>query len=258
MRVSLNSYNPEFEAHLMSRWRCKTSADGGSKNLTVVALERRDSPFINKFIDVADKDTHLPNIKQIILDSALKTAKTFFESKFEGFNKVKVLMGICDSKPCGLLVANIPKLSENGEVCCTSRHNSSKNEGELDWLVTWGTKDIGGIRGVGKALVGEFFKTLKGDRIRDVYVKSELPENSYAQFFYESLGFEFLGEKREKLERRTSKPYLVDSYCDPNDMIVPMIITRKNIRGTLDFLQKSMPREDLKGKSVDIEKLVSM
>lgn len=256
MRVSLNSYNPEFGAHLMSKWHCEPSVGQGNKNLTVVSLGQRDLPFVDKYIDIVNKDTGLSNIKQVILDSALKTVKTFFESKFDGFDKVKIFMGICDSKPCGLLVANIPKLSENGEVCCTSRHNSSRNEGELDWLVTWGAEE--GIKGVGKALVGEFFKTLKRDKIRDVYVKSELPENSYAQFFYESLGFEYLGEKRAKLERRTSKPYLVDTHCSPDDMIVPMIITRKNLRGTLDFLQKSMRREDLNGEVADVEKLISL
>lgn len=257
MRVSLDSCNQVFGAKIMSKWCC-SSPDGRNKTLTVVSLERKDLPFINKFIGVEQKTNETADIKQIILDCALKTAKNFLESKFEGFEKTKILLGICDLKPCGVLVANVPKLSESGEISYTSRHNSSKNEGELDWLVTWNSDEQNPVKGVGKALMGELFKTLKSDRVGDVYVKSELPENSYAQYFYEALGFEYLSGKRAKLERRTSKPYLVDTFSNPEDMIVPMIITRKNWRSTLDMLQKTMHRVDMKNKSMEIEKLVNL
>ena len=105
-----------------------------------------------------------------------------------------------DGSPCGLLVGNIPKHVYDGErICYSSRHNPAKNETELDWLVTWQPKGKCKIKGIGKALVGEFYRTIKKDKFRDVFVRSEVPENSYASEFYESIGFEQLGKKRLKL-----------------------------------------------------------
>ena len=54
----------------------------------------------------------------------------------------------------------------------SSRHNPSKNETEIDWLVTWNPDDEN-IKGIGKALVGEYFRTIKKDKFRDVFVRSE-------------------------------------------------------------------------------------
>ena len=259
MYVSSTQQNPTFGAKLISQWRCLSSQDGKYKNVSVVALEKRDLSFVNEFIKKLPKMSNVQDsIKREILSSALRTIKSVLESKYVDLKKIKMLLGVYNTKPCGVLVANIPKLTEGECIGYSSRHNCTKNEGELDWLVTWSPEVGNDIKGVGKALVGEFFKGLRKDGIRDVYVKSELPENSYAQYFYESLGFETMGEKRAKLEKRTSKPYLVNTFCDSEDMIIPMIATRKNSTQKATELAEAMCRNEFIKKSLDAKSLISI
>ena len=85
-----------------------------------------------------------------------------------------------------------------------------------------------------------------------------MPENSGAQGFYESLGFETLGEKRARYGTRTSKPCLIQNYCESSDMIIPMMITRKNALSISKILSENMCRIDFVRKSRDINNLVSL
>ena len=117
---------------------------------------------------------------------------------------MKVLVAVHDDKPCGLLIANMLKLNENGKFVYSSRHNAAKNETEIDWLVTWGVNNKENIRGAGKALIAEYFRTAKQDKFKDVFLKSELPENSYAQAFDEKSWFErFYDNNNFRLDKYT-------------------------------------------------------
>ena len=159
-----------------------------------------------------------------------------------------------DGDICGLLVANVPKKLPVSETTVhSSRHNPAKNETELDWLVTWNAKQNEKIKGVGKALVSEYFKTVKTDGFRDVYVRSEIPEHSYALRFYESIGFEKLSNKRIKLANKNTNKYVIDDKSDPEDTIIPMIITRKRQKETIEKLEKELCRQEFVKNSIDLE-----
>ena len=110
----------------------------------------------------------------------------------------------------------------------------------MDWLVTWMPKSNNQLKGIGKSLVGQYFSTLKQDGFRDVFVKSELPEISYAQFFYENLGFEKLGDKRAKLTTKTSSQCIIKDFSNNLDIIIPMIATKNKIRTTINKLKHEM------------------
>ena len=134
----------------------------------------------------------------------------------------------------------------------------AKNETELDWLVTWQGKGKPKIKGVGKALVAEFFSTIKKDKFRDVFVRSEVPENSYAMDFYESLGFEQIGKKRLKLFNKNSAQYSINDYTETDDDTIPMIATRKTIEYMAKELSKTMTRQEFKKASLNAEELIKI
>ena len=195
MKVSSLNQQPIFKAKPLSQWQCK-GAKNNSKNITIIALEKKDLNFIKKMIEKAGNLGHKDILKQDMIDITIRTIHDVLASENKIFNKVKLLLALHDDKPCGMLVANIPKKNIEGEnIIYSSRHNPAKNETELDWLVTWQIKNRGKIKGVGKALVGEYFRTIKKDKFRDIFVRSEVPENSYAVNFYESIGFEQLSNK---------------------------------------------------------------
>ncbi len=159
-----------------------------------------------------------------------------------------------DGDICGLLVANVPKkLPVTENTVHSSRHNPAKNETELDWLVTWAPRYSEKIKGIGKALVCEYFKTVKKDKFRDVFVRSELPEHSYAVNFYESVGFEKISERRAKLANKNSNQYQIQNFADSEDKIIPMIITRGRQQETIERLEKELCRQEFIKNSVDLE-----
>jgi hypothetical protein len=159
--------------------------------------------------------------------------------------------------PCGLLIANMPKHSGD-KIVYSSRHNNAKNEAELDWLVTWAPQENLEIRGIGKSLVGEYLRTIKPDKFRDVYVRSELPEVSVAQEFYESLGFEVISDKRKMWESKTTNLPIVRSCDNVTELMVPMLITRKKITEILEKIGNKMSRHGFIHKEEAIESLVDM
>ncbi len=257
MRVLSNQCNPTFSAKLLAQWRCNSAMDGSFKSVSVAQLEKCDLHFVENFIEKVDSIKIKDKNTKDIFASTIKTAREILKSENPLLERVKILFAIYNNKPCGVLVANIPKYSSDGEgIEYSSRHNSAKNETELDWLVTWNVEGSGKIKGLGKALIGEYFKTLKKDKFRDVFVRSELPENSYAQAFYESVGFEQLGDKRKRFERRTTKNSIVEDYTYSSDMIVPMIIVKKKSSEVARDLAEKMCRREFVKNSVPADELM--
>ena len=168
------------------------------------------------------------------LQSARQEAiETILESIVDTYEKIKMFVAVYDGKPCGFLVGNIPKtLPVTENITYSSRHNAARYETEIDWLVTWNPNRNEKIKGIGKALVGEFFRTLKGDKFRDVVVRSEVPEFSYAASFYESLGFERLGKKRTPLSNKNTNPCVINDFSDAEEQVIPMVITKSKINKT--------------------------
>jgi hypothetical protein len=258
MRVSLNQQNLSFRAVPLAQWRCKT-LNNKTKNITIVAFEKKDLKFVGKFIEKSDIICSRDSLKQKLVSDTIRTIRDSLNITSKSFEKVKMFMAIHEGTPCGLLVGNIPKKNiDTEQIKYSSRHNPAKNETELDWLVTWRPRGKSKIKGIGKALVGEYFRTVKKDKFRDVFVRSEVPENSYAKDFYESLGFEQMSDKRLKLFNKNSAQYIISDYGDGSDDTIPMIITRKTLQETATHLSEKMMRQEFKRKSVDADDLIKI
>ncbi|MCQ2957874.1 MAG: GNAT family N-acetyltransferase, partial [Candidatus Gastranaerophilales bacterium] len=162
-----------------------------------------------------------------------------------------------DDKPYGLLIANMTKINENGKVVYSSRHNAAKGETEIDWLVTWGNKNSK-IRGVGKALMLEYFKTAKKDKFKDIFLKSELPENSFAQSFYEKMGFVKFFDKRMKWKSKTTSSYIIPNFVNSSDMIIPMVITTSRRNKIIAQTAKEMACQEFKTHPVNMSQIVNL
>ena len=257
MKVSSQkNYNQSFNAKLLSQWRC-CNAKNKIKNVSIVAIEKKDLPFIEKFVKYI-KNLKIDNLitKEIMNDSS-KTMLEILKSNIFGAKKIKIYVATYDEIPCGIFIANMPKSSQNNKgIVYSSRHNPAKNETEMDWLVTWKPKGNENIKGIGKALIGEYFRTVKQDKFRDVFVKSEIPENSFATKFYENLGFEQIGTKRLKLFNKNSAQYLINNYTEENDETVPMLITRNRIQKKSEELAKKMRRQEFVQKSENAKNLI--
>jgi ribosomal protein S18 acetylase RimI-like enzyme len=257
MQVSFNQTNKlNFGASILSQWRCCNGL-GKPREISVVSIEKKDIVYINKLIDKITDFQHIEPIRYSILISAINTIKQILSNNDKSFLKTKMLMAVQSGKPCGFLVANMPKkILETDKIVYSSRHNPAKNETEIDWFVTWDPNRNERIKGIGKALISEYFKSVKSDKFKDVFVKSEIPEYSYAVDFYNSMGFERIGKKRTKLSNKTLGRYTVENYSDKNDITIPMIITKKNLSEKFLNLSQKMFRREFVKNSIDLQDLM--
>ena len=247
-----------FQARLLSQWRCSNIANK-AKNVSIIELEKRDLAFAKKFIKhVETIQTDNKTAKEII-DSSSKTILEILQDDENYSKKIKIYIATYDENPCGIFIANMPKNSPyNDGLVYSSRHNPAKNETELDWLVTWSPKGNERLKGIGKALIGEYFRTVKKDKFRDIFVRAEVPEKSYAKGFYERLGFEQIGKKRVKLLNKNSAQSIINDYTKVNDETIPMLVTRRKIKEVAEELATKMNRKEFKEESVDAGFLISI
>lgn len=250
--------NISFNARLLSQWRC-SNLTSKAKNISIVALEKRDLAFAERFIKhVENVQTDSKTAKEI-MDSSSKTILEILQDNENYSEKIKIYIATYDENPCGIFIANMPKNSSyNDGVVYSSRHNPAKNETELDWLVTWSPKGNERLKGIGKALIGEYFRTVKKDKFRDVFVRAEVPEKSYAKSFYERLGFEQTGNKRVRLLNKNAAQSIIKDHTESNDETIPMIITRRKIIEMADNLAQKMNRKEFKEDSVDAKFLINI
>lgn len=256
---SQKTQSTSFKLLPTAKWQCYSPTKCQYKNIMIAEIEKRDLNFIQKLKLLNEIAPDSDKVKNAIIWGTLTTIEGILTSDCEFLDKIKMYIAILNNKPSGLLIGNMPKriLSTEG-ISYSSRHNNAKKETEIDWLATWTPKDETKVKGIGKALVAEFFGSLKRDGFRDVFVKSEIPENSYAQAFYESLGFEAISEKRPQLTAKTTNQYIVTSYDEPTDRIVPMIIPRSNLRKCYIELAKTMNRQKIVKKSIDPESIINI
>ena len=259
MRVSSKENYTSFNAIPLSKWKC-LARDGMKKDVTLLLLENKDLKVIsqnsNLFLELVN---HVDETRKEIISSSINTIKALFENRcnVEIFEKIKILLAVEKKNLCGILIANIPKINLNNDnYVYSSRHNAAKKESEIDWLVTWTPQKEEKTSGVGKSLVVEYFRTLKEDDLRDVFVRSEIPEYSYATKFYESLGFEKLTNKNVKLSNRNTNKYVVNNFAETEDLGVPMIITRRKINEESQKIIDKMCRKSLPKESIDLNELI--
>ena len=97
---------------------------------------------------------------------------------------------------------------------------------------------------------------MKKDGFKNVFVRSEVPENSYAQDFYTRMGFKAKWGKRESISKKANNTYLIGNYDTPGEDIVPMLASKSDIKKTVDSISKDCNREKMSGKSINLQDVI--
>ena len=255
---AVNVNNVNFGANMLAQYKCCLEKSKQIQRVSIVSLDVDDAAFVNKWVQHKERFLGNDPVKNDIFVEAIKTLKEIFATPQHLWKKTKVLVAVHDDKPCGLLIANMLKRNENGKFVYSSRHNAARNETEIDWLVTWGRNNKENIRGAGKALIAEYFRTAKQDKFRDIFLKSELPENSYAQSFYEKIGFERFYDKRMRWKNKTTNSYVIRNHAQTTDMIIPMVSTPTSRKGLIDKISSEMSRLEFAHQKTDISEIINL
>lgn len=257
MRIQSTQNSTTSKARLISQWKC-LDAQNKIKDISIVSLEKSDVLFAEKFVKYVEEMEHIDSASKEVLNSSAKSMLEILKFPAQLLEKIKIFIATYDKKPYGICISNIPKFIKGKDsLLYSSRHNPAKNETEIDWLVTW-SDEQGKIKGIGKALVGEYFRTVSDDGFRDVFVRSEIPEKSYASSFYEKLGFEFLTEKRLKLSNKNSAQYIINDYGNSSDYVIPMLISKTRLQKETEKLAIKMCREEYTENNYDAEALIKI
>lgn len=242
MNLTLSTINnTSFKAIPLAKY---SYLKGTERDIFVYQLEKRDVGFLKDLLNNLENFYKKFEIQDIstteILKEAVSASIKILQSKEE--DKAKVLMAFADKEPSAILIGNILKKDKNGNLHYSSRKNHSKYETELDWLATWNKK----ILGEGKVIVSEFFHRVIKDGFKQVYVRSEVPELSFALEFYKKMGFAPLSEKQRRLQRKNDYSCLIgDNFHIPDDKIIPMKATIKDMKQNLEKRSKEMIREEI-------------
>ncbi len=224
--------------------------------LDILKLEPKDYHFVDRFIrniDENDVTSRLDISKKVVMREAFLDLKDLLikqKVKDDKIYKNSVsYLAVCEDKSSGLLIANLPKIDINkDDIHYSSRKNHGKNETELDWLVSWAKS----IKGIGRALVTEYFLNLK--KFKQVYLRSVVPENSYAFDFYKTLGFQQIGERNLNYKYANNIDLIHGNYEDSSYLneIIPMLIRKKRINKIVGENVLELNRQNGKNISVTL------
>ncbi len=216
-----------------------------TKDVVVYKLEKRDINYLKHISDNIDKFYKRNNIKD---ESTMQVVKEAFEAAVEILKgkksfeeKAKILLAMFGEEPSAILIGNTLKVDKNGNFHYSSRKNHSKDETELDWLATWNKK----IFGEGKVIVTEFFNSVLKDGFKQVYVRSEIPEKSFAMNFYKKMGFDTLSDEAREIQRKNDNRYLIGNFDDFEDTIIPMKATTQDMLESYNKHKKELDRFEL-------------
>ena len=240
-----------FGAKPIAKWKCSDFATNKSQDITIFELEKKDFGSILELKwnwIMSSRTADEPRYS--VVENAFEMIEHMFSMIKPFPQETKMFLATHNKKPCGVLVGNIPKRDHyTRQLNYSSRYYAAKDEGELDYLATWVPPNEQKLKGVGKALVAEFFNSLKKEKINDIFLKSTRPQRSYAQAFYKTLGFENLS-----LKNNTNSKYIIH-YDDTNyGKVLPMIITKYNREISCNELANKMERQELSKISLDAEK----
>ena len=245
-----NKYNPHFGAIPLAKYGYLHDK---KQDVTVYQLEKRDVDYLQYISDNIDgfykkHDIKDDSTKQVVKE-AVDAGIEILQSKYE--KKAKVMLALSDEEPSAILIGNVLKVDKNGGFHYSSRKNHSKDETELDWLATWNKK----IFGEGKVIVTEFFHSVLKDGFKQVYVRSEVPEKSFAMDFYKKMGFEPLSDEQREIQRENDNRYLIGDYDALEDNIIPMKATTRDIKHSLKKRAKELERKEFRDYiSIDLPK----
>ena len=244
MKVNFNSYcanNLNYKARPLAKY---CYLHNRSRDIIIYQLEKTDIDFLEliskkiksfyRHYGIKDEST------QQVLKEAVDAGIEILAEKNVKEEKAKVLLAISDKEPSAILIGNTKKIDKMGKFHYSSRKNHSKDETELDWLATWNKK----ILGEGKAIVCEYFRTLLEDGFKQCYVRSEIPEKSFALEFYKKMGFAPLSNKQRKILRKNDNNYVIGNFDAPKDMIIPMKATTKDIQRSIKKRSQELMRKE--------------
>ena len=234
-----NKYNPHFGAIPLAKYGYLHDK---KQDVTVYQLEKRDVDYLQYISDNIDgfykkHDIKDDSTKQVVKE-AVDAGIEILQSKYE--KKAKVMLALSDEEPSAILIGNVLKVDKNGGFHYSSRKNHSKDETELDWLATWNKK----IFGEGKVIVTEFFHSVLKDGFKQVYVRSEVPEKSFAMEFYKKIGFEPLSDEQREIQRENDNRYLIGDFDALEDNIIPMKATTRDIKNSLKKRSEELERKE--------------
>ena len=236
---------PSFKAIPLAEYGyLKKKAD----RVVIYQLEKRDTNYLKSILNKLESfykkyDVDNESARQVIKE-ALEASIKILEGKHNPEEKAKILMAFYKDQPSSILVGNALKVDSKGGLHYSSRKNHAQDETELDWLATW-NKDI---PGEGQATVYEYFFTLLKDGFKQCFVRSELPGYSSAVDFYSKMGFEKLAKASRKILRKSDNQYLIGTFDDLNDKIIPMKATVLDIMKTIRSKCESIMRKEMKTK----------
>ncbi len=245
-----NGYHPNFTAIPLATYNYLHDKD---QNVIVYQLENEDIPYLQNISDNIDRfykkhEIEDESTKEVLKKSIDAGIEILSNEEYKD-KKTKVLLALSDEEPSAILVGNAPKVDKNGKIHYSSRKNHAKDETELDALATWNKK----ILGEGKVILTEYFHTVLKDGFKQIYVRSEIPENSFAKDFYIKMGFKELSDEQRKIQRKNDYNYMSDIFNYGNDPIIPMKVTTKDIQKSIKKRFKELERKEFKDKfSVDL------
>lgn len=224
--------------------RADYTALGTKARITIYELEKKDVPLLENFREFIEKFYEKFGIqdesRQVISDEAFRAGINILENGKKMEDKAKVLLSVSDEGPCGIAIGSALKKDKNGVTWYSSRKNSATDETELDFLTTWSKK----YKGIGKMLLNEYLVDVKKDGFKSVYLRSELPECSFATTFYGGNGFrELNGNKQMLTLKKGDRDYVSGHYFHDDDLVIPMKATSARIDATIAKRSKELNRD---------------
>ena len=262
MFVSNFNYSPNFTALRRATYNCKTT-NNETKPITIYELEARDAEYIKKLmnsLEMSDECKQNRDYKSKIevtgggLGDIYETCLRK-RAKDIDFSKTRMFMAFDGKNTCGFIMGNIPKMNkETGEgIQYSVRKECNPTETELDWFATWTEAGAEKIKGVGSALSTEFFISTKNDGFKDIFVQSEIGENSDAQGVYGTFGFKPVGDKITEGELLYNEPKLNENRNELGAYVTPMLLTEDDRNKRIE--DKAKTRTELDNVSVNLDTL---
>lgn len=244
-----NTKNPNFGAIRIATYTSHIPTSK-AENFDVLQLEKSDCNYLKKLVNSINNFYNKHKLesdeeRKEMTKVTFQVAQTLLSGKQE--DKLQVFMAFKDKTPLGIIIGNAIKSNKKGELAYSSRNNHKRRETELDYFVTWGGNKL---KGIGTALINEFFIGLKALGFKKVYVRSEIPERSCAHRFYRDNGFKDIGKGKPKnIIQNSDYNYINANDGWTNAPIIPMIATSKRVSETIKKNSALMCRNPIKNNT---------
>lgn len=168
------------------------------KKVAIYEVKVEHEPIINhtfkrvEALDIlsTDYDAFFYVAHNIVIKKALGDIKKLLRMQANApsglASKAKIFMAICDKQLCGVAVANVPKITKDGEIVSSCRSNPT--ETELDWLVTWQLTSGQCVKCDGKILLSYVYDFVRESNFKSLYIRAMEPRLTNAVLFYSSMG----------------------------------------------------------------------